>query len=118
MQEQASLEVHCVSRRYYRGKLVSRPVGVFDSGVGGLHERIDQPNLFVKIPATAQGVPAIEAMACGVPVVATATGGIPEVVADGKTGFLVPIEQVGDGTGGLGQVAGPSAGVLPLAPVQ
>lgn len=27
-----------------------------------LHERIDQPNLFVKIPATAQGVPAIEAM--------------------------------------------------------
>ena len=28
----------------------------------GLHERIDQPNLFVKIPATAQGVPAIEAM--------------------------------------------------------
>jgi transaldolase len=27
-----------------------------------LHERIDQPNLFVKIPATAEGVPAIEAM--------------------------------------------------------
>jgi transaldolase len=27
-----------------------------------LHERIDRPNLFVKIPATAQGVPAIEAM--------------------------------------------------------
>ena len=28
----------------------------------GLHERIDEPNLFVKIPATAEGVPAIEAM--------------------------------------------------------
>ncbi|MGH8775285.1 MAG: transaldolase [Jiangellaceae bacterium] len=28
----------------------------------GLHQRIDQPNLFVKIPATAQGVPAVEAM--------------------------------------------------------
>jgi transaldolase len=28
----------------------------------GLHRRIDEPNLFVKIPATAQGVPAIEAM--------------------------------------------------------
>jgi transaldolase len=27
-----------------------------------LHERIDQPNLFVKIPATAQGVPAVQAM--------------------------------------------------------
>lgn len=28
----------------------------------GLHQRIDQPNLFVRIPATAQGVPAVEAM--------------------------------------------------------
>lgn len=27
-----------------------------------LHARIDQPNLFVKIPATAEGVPAIQAM--------------------------------------------------------
>ena len=32
-------------------------------------------------------------------VVATATGGIPEVVVDGETGLLVPIEQVTDGTG-------------------
>jgi transaldolase len=28
----------------------------------GLHARIDEPNLFVKIPATAEGIPAIEAM--------------------------------------------------------
>jgi len=28
----------------------------------GLHERVNEPNLLVKIPATAQGVPAIEAM--------------------------------------------------------
>jgi starch synthase len=32
-------------------------------------------------------------------VVGTATGGIPEVVADGVTGWLVPIEQAQDGTG-------------------
>jgi starch synthase len=38
-------------------------------------------------------------MACETAVVATATGGIPEVVVDGETGLLVPIEQAADGTG-------------------
>jgi starch synthase len=45
------------------------------------------------------GIVNLEAMACGAAVVGTATGGIPEVVVDGVTGRLVPIDQVEDGTG-------------------
>ena len=43
------------------------------------------------------GIVNLEAMACETAVVATATGGIPEVVSDGETGILVPIDQAEPG---------------------
>ncbi len=40
------------------------------------------------------GLVALEAHSCGVPVVGAMTGGLPEVVADGETGFLLPVGEI------------------------
>jgi glycosyltransferase involved in cell wall biosynthesis len=51
----------------------------------------------VVLTSDAEGTPVslIEAAACGLPVVTTDVGGVGSVVADGRTGFVLPREDVG-----------------------
>jgi len=40
------------------------------------------------------GIINLEAMACETPVIGSAVGGIPEIIIEGQTGFLIPLESV------------------------
>lgn len=40
------------------------------------------------------GIINLEAMACETPVIGSAVGGIPEIIVEGQTGFLIPLESV------------------------
>jgi glycosyltransferase involved in cell wall biosynthesis len=65
------------------------------------HEKVDllgraRALLFPIDWAEPFGLVMTEAMACGTPVIATPRGAVPEVLEDGETGFVVPVDGYGE----------------------
>jgi glycosyltransferase involved in cell wall biosynthesis len=80
--EELAKELQVDERVHFTGQLVE---------THNLHQFFDVSVLCSR----SEGFPntVIEALAAGCPVVATPVGGIPEVIIDGETGLLVPIDQ-------------------------
>ncbi len=62
-------------------------------------------------PSRLEGLPltVLEAMACGLPVIATNCSSLPEVVAEGQTGLLCPMDDVAALAGAARRLAGDAA---------
>lgn len=87
---QGQCELHLVTRDDVParpGVHIYRDFGPNDPGLRDLYARCD---VFV-LPTRADcfSLASMEAMATGLPVITTAVGGIPEIVAEGRSGFLI-----------------------------
>ncbi|MBC1280907.1 glycosyltransferase family 4 protein [Nostoc sp. UCD121] len=81
-------------------KTLAQSLGIADQ-VSFLGDRTDVPNLLAQsqifiLSTHYEGLPIsiLEAMRAGLPIIATSVNGIPEEVVHGKTGFLVPRQDV------------------------
>jgi glycosyltransferase involved in cell wall biosynthesis len=79
---------------------LARELGVFDDirflgKQQPIEEILSIADVFV-MPSGSEtfGLAALEAMSCGVPVVATNIGGLPELIEDGTSGYLCPLNDV------------------------
>jgi glycosyltransferase involved in cell wall biosynthesis len=79
--EELARQLRVESRVHFAGQVV---------GTTNLHQFLD----VCVLCSRSEGFPnsLIEALAAACPVVATPVGGVPEVIADGRTGLLVPVD--------------------------
>jgi glycosyltransferase involved in cell wall biosynthesis len=79
--EELARQLHVESRVHFAGQVV---------GTTNLHQFLDVSVLCSRSEGFPNSV--IEALAAECPVIATPVGGVPEVIADERTGFLVPVD--------------------------